>query len=328
MMPNEARPSPSSEFSGPPQLTAILLTYNEEANIERALRSVHGLCPIVVVDSGSTDSTEAICRRYTSHFLVNPYQNHASQWTWALAHSPVKSDWVLALDADFEVSGDLRRRLESSLSAIPAEVGGIYVVHRYVFGGADIRFGGAKKYWMRLVRPSMAAPDLSDLVDFRFVVNGKTQTWNAIVREYNELDEDASFWIRKQDKFSLRLAVEEELRRQGALQWGTRPRFFGNSDERVMWLRDIWLRVPLFLRPCLYFVYRYIVRLGFFDGRGGFLYHAQQGFWMRLVVDWKLWQLRKLKMTPAQLQNFRDAMLNTSSGSVREVWAGLSREAA
>ena len=316
--------TPESATFVQPALVAIVLTYNEEANIERALRSIGDLCPIIVVDSGSTDQTEAICRRYTQHFLVNPYQNHASQWTWALENTPLKADWVLALDADFELSAELRQRLRDGLATVPPDVSGIFVIHRYVFGGADIRFGGAKKYWMRVVRRGHASPDLSDLVDFRFVVQGKTQNWNAVVREYNELDEDASFWIGKQDKFSLRLAVEEELRRQGALQWGTRPHLFGNADQRVMWLRDLWLRMPLFLRPCIYFTYRYFLRLGFLDGRGGFLYHAQQGFWMRLVVDWKLWQLRKLQLSPSQLQDFCQAMLKTPSGSVRHVWTSLN----
>jgi glycosyltransferase involved in cell wall biosynthesis len=281
---------------------------------------VHGLCPIVVVDSGSTDRTEEICRKYTDHFLVHPYKNHASQWTWAIENLPFDAKWVLALDADFEVMPDLRAKLENDLGSVPPDVSGIYVIHRYVFGGNEIRFGGAKKYWMRIVRRGYASPDLSDLVDFRFVVNGKTINWSAIAKEYNTSDEDASFWIKKQDKFSLRLAVEEESRREKVLRWETPPKLFGNSDQRVMWLRDFWLRLPLFVRPCIYFAYRYLFRLGFLDGRGGFLYHAQQGFWMRLVVDWKLWQLRKYGINGPKLAAFREAMLKTSNGSVRDIW--------
>lgn len=307
-------------MTAPLPLVAVILTYNEEDNIERALRSVAGLCPIVVVDSGSTDGTVAICERYGAQVLTHPYENHAAQWAWALEHLPVDAQWVLALDADFEVTPGLRERLMREITTLPADVAGVYVVHRYVFGGAEIRFGGAKKYWLRLIRRGFAAPDLSDLVDFRFVVQGRTLNWSSVIREYNVSDEDASFWIRKQDKFSLRLAVEEELRRHRLLRWEGRPRFWGNSDERVMWLRDRWLHLPLFLRPVLYFLYRYVLRLGFLDGAGGFLYHAQQGFWLRLTVDWKLWQLRRLNIAGDRLLAFRDAMLGTSSGSVPEVW--------
>ena len=166
------------------------MTYNEAPNVERTLRSVHGLCPIVVVDSGSKDETEAICRKYTDHFLVHPYSNHSSQWQWALENLPVKADWFLALDADFVVSRELRDSILKDLAKIPLDVDGIYVKHQYVFGWNPIRFGGTKKYWLRIVRLARAAVDLSDLVDFRFTVPGKTIEWNAKVTniELQEVD--------------------------------------------------------------------------------------------------------------------------------------------
>lgn len=308
-------------------LVAVILAHDEAENIPRALHSVAGLCPIVVVDSGSRDDTVEICRRHGALVLEHPYLNHASQWLWALQHLPFDADWVFALDADFEVTTELRRRLEAELATVPADVGGIFVRHRYVFGGNDIRYGGTKHLWLRLIRPGRARPDLGDLVDFRFVVDGRTLIWPEVVREYNVLDEDASIWIGKQDKFSLRLAVEEELRRRHLHGWHGTPRLFGNPDERIMWLRDLWLRLPLFVRPWIYFFYRYVLFGGFFDGRGGFLYHFQQGLWMRCVVDWKLWQLRRAALDDGALLRLRDLMLQTRSGSVREVLRTLRAEA-
>lgn len=301
------------------RLVAVILAHDEAENIPRALRSVAGLCPVVVVDSGSRDGTVEIARAHGAIVLEHPYRNHASQWAWALDHLPVEADWILALDADFDVTPELRHRLESDLPDVPDDVGGIFVRHCYVFGGNDIRFGGTKHFWLRLIRPALARPDLGDLVDFRFVVEGRTALWPEIVREFNVLDEDASIWIGKQDKFSLRLAVEEELRRRRLHGWNGTPRLLGNPDQRIMWLRDFWLRLPLFLRPWIYFVYRYILCGGFLDGRGGFLYHFQQGLWMRCVVDWKLWQLRREALDDGALLRLRDLMLETRSGSVREV---------
>src|SRR5262249_31175457 len=158
---------------------------------------------------------------------------------------------------------------------------------------------GTKQYWLRLIRRGLAQPDLSDLVDFRFVVDGDIVRWREAVVEDNRHDDDISTWLRKQDKFSLRLAVEEELRRAGVHRWQIRPRLLGSTDERFAWLRDRWLSAPLFLRPALYFFYRYLATGGFLDGRAGFLYHALQGFWLRPIVDWKINQLRAASVTSA-----------------------------
>ena len=306
-----------------PGLTAVVLTWNEAVNVGRCLASIEGLCPVVVVDSGSTDETVAVCTAAGATVVHHPYSNHAGQWQWALDNLPLAADWVLALDADFVVTPALRQRLGDQLASVPGDVAGIYVRHLYRFGGATIRFGGHKRSWLRIVRRGRARADLSDLVDFRFLVDGRTIVWREGVVEDNVHDEDISTWTSKQDKFSLRLAVEEELRRSSLLAWEGRSSPFGNSDERTMWLRDRWLRMPLFLRPVLYFLYRYVLRGGFLDGRGGFLYHFLQGLWLRLSVDWKTMQLRRLSLTPGQLLAVRDAMLRTRSGSVAQLMAQL-----
>ena len=308
-----------------PRVSAVVLTYNEAPNIRHCLESVRDLCEIFVVDSGSEDGTVEICSEYTKQIHIHPYANHASQWQWALDNLPLTSDWVLALDADFLVTPDLQARIAAEIAILPETVAGVYVRHRYVFGGGLIRFGGTKQYWLRLIRRGRAHPDLSDLVDFRFVVDGEVARWPEAVIEYNRHDDDISVWLRKQDKFSLRLAIEEELRRAGGHRWQVRPRFFGRSDERFAWLRDRWLSMPLFLRPVLYFVYRYFLAGGFLDGRGGFLYHALQGFWLRLLVDWKIDQLRKLQLTPVDMEALARLMLDTRSGSVDELVATWRR---
>lgn len=300
-------------------LSAVVLAYNEQPNIRHCLESLKGLCEIHVVDSGSTDATVAICREYTPHVHVHAYTSHAQQWAWALEHLPLKGPWVLAMDADFVLTPQLRERLARELPRMPEGVGGVYVRHLYHFGGGLIRFGGTKSFWLRLVRRGRARVDTSDLVDFRFAVDGEVRCWREAVVEYNRHDDDISVWLRKQDKFALRLAVEEELRRAGAHRWMVKPRLLGNSDQRFVWLRERWLRLPLFIRPPLYFFYRYVLALGFLDGRAGFLYAALQGFWLRLVVDWKVAELRRRDLAVPRLRQLARTMLESRSGSVAEL---------
>jgi hypothetical protein len=75
----------------------------------------------------------------------------------------------------------------------------------------------------------------------------------------------------------------EEIQRAAASV--SRTRFSGTADERTAWLKSIWVRLPLYWRPLGYFVYRYFFRLGFLDGKEGFIFHFLQAYWYRLLVD-------------------------------------------
>ena len=81
------------------------------------------------------------------------------------------------------------------------------------------------------------------------------------------------------------------MRRQGGIRWKLTPRLFGTSDERTLWLKTRYYRLPLLIRPALYFFYRYVLLLGVLDGKNGFLFHFLQAFWFRLVVDVRLEEL-------------------------------------
>ena len=300
-------------------ISAVILTHNEESNISYCLESIKRISNIYVVDSGSTDNTTSICERLGARVFHHPYTNHADQWRWALDNLPIGTPWILALDADFVVTRELLDRISREIDTLSEDIGGIYVRHLYQFGWGKIRFGGTKQYWLRVIRRGCARPDTSDLVDFRFLVDRAVVRWHEAVIEHNRKDDDISIWIAKQDKFSLRLAVEEELRRRGLHAWDRTPRLFGTVDERFAWLRDRWLGLPLFLRPVLYFVYRYLIAGGFLDGRAGFLYHVLQGFWLRLVVDWKTVQLRDMELDDRALQEFARVMFKSQSGSVVQI---------
>ena len=149
--------------------------------------------------------------------------------------------------------------------------------------------------------------DHSELVDFRFVIQGQTKRLAGAVLECNQNESTIDFWLDKHQKFSSRIAIEEVLRRAGMLRWSISGRLLGNPDERMIWFKNIWYHMPLFVRPFIYFTYRYFFRLGLLDGVNGFVYHFLQAFWFRLVVDIKISELneeiRNGTMTLEQLQS-------------------------
>jgi glycosyltransferase involved in cell wall biosynthesis len=287
-------------------VSALILTYNEALNIHAAIESLSPWCgDIHVVDSGSADCTRDIAAKFTSHVHVHAYIDHSTQIHWALTNLQFANEWVLLVDADFVISKHLRHQIQAAVRNAPAKVAGFFVVHRYVFRGKEIRFGGTKKWWLRLVRHSRTSVDGSELVDFRLAVDGETRKLTGILYEDNKNEYDISFWIEKHQKFSTRMAWEEFLRRKGTLSWRYRPRLMGDPDQRIVWFKERWYRLPLYVRPFLYFGYRYILRLGILDGWNGFLFHFLQGFWFRLIVDVKIGdcarQLRVAGMTERDL---------------------------
>ena len=303
------------------QITAVILTHNEEKNLPACLARLDGFCPVFVVDSGSSDATLEIAANHNASLFHHDFTNHARQWSWALANLPFKSEWLLALDADYIVTDELKDKILTSLDFLADDVNGIYVKYRYHFGGSQIRFGGTRHDRMQIVRLGFAKLDSSDLVDNRFVVEGNTARWNEFIHESNYYDGDISIWMAKQDHYAIRLAVEEELRRQGDIEWQGQPSFFGNPDQRVTWLRQQWLRMPLYIRPLIYFIYRYIFALGFLDGKGGFLYHFLQGFVLRIMIDWKIGQLRQAGIKGEKLLAFKKCMLDNQQASVEKILA-------
>jgi glycosyltransferase involved in cell wall biosynthesis len=286
--------------------SAIVLTYNEEHNLQRCLSELAALgVNIFVVDSGSTDGTLDIAAQYAS-VVHHPFETHARQWSWALANLPIPTNWVLALDADQQVTPELRTELDALFTcpdAISQEVEGIYIRRRQIFRGRWIKHGGYyPKYLLKLFRVDKVHLDATDLVDHHFYVVGPTIQLKHDLVENNVKENSISFWIEKHNRYARLLATEELQRRTLAKQDLTRPSLVGNPDQRSLWLKRAWYRCPIYGRSFLYFIYRYFLRLGFLDGKEGFIFHFMQAFWFRLLVDINLEELKRAATQRVLLQ--------------------------
>jgi len=268
-------------------ISAIILTYNEEKNIEKCLNSIYGwVDEIIIVDSYSTDKTLEIAKKYTDKIYQNKYEGHPQQWLWTLNSVPIKNDWVFAIDADFIVTEELWAEIKRRFDRMNEEVSGFYVRHKQVFKGRAILHGGVyPSYWLRIFKKNKVRIDENELVDVHFYVNGKTENLEFDVIEDNIKDREIFFWIEKQNKFAKRHALEEIQRKKELLKSPLKPNIFGLPDQRKLFLKNLYYKLPLFIRPFLYFFYRYIVRFGFLDGKEGFIYHFTQGFLYRMLVD-------------------------------------------
>lgn len=279
-------------------ITAIIPTYNEEQNLEPCLQSLDGwIGEVFVVDSGSTDATVDIAKRYGARVVTHPFETHARQWQWALQNLPCTHEWILGLDADQRVTPELRDELGMLFTREEARLEGVhgfYAKRRQVFRGRWIRHGGYyPKYLLKLARRSEVEIDVGDLVDHHFVVRGPVARLRHDVVEENRKEDDIGFWIEKHNRYASLLAREELNAERNsppvAVPWST----MGDPDGRVRWRKRLWRRLPLYARPFLYFGYRYVLRLGFLDGKEGLIFHFLHACWFRLLVDVKREDLQR-----------------------------------
>ena len=287
----------------PPLLSVVILTRDEELNLPACLASLNPLgVPVFVVDSGSTDGTVAIARAAGAQVAAHPFETHTLQWRWALENLPTATPWVLGLDADQRLTPELAVELRGMLAdggrALDG-VDGVYLNRRQIFRGRWIRHGGYyPKYLLKLFRRAAVRLDERDLMDHHFHVDGPTRRAGADLVEENHKEDGILFWSAKHIRYA-DLHAREYLAREAG-EWGARARLGGTPDERAAWLRRAGYRLPPYLRAVLYFLYRYVLRLGFLDGREGFVFHAMQGFWYRLLVDVRMEEIRHSCRVPTR----------------------------
>ena len=266
-------------------VTAVVLTLNEEKNLAACLDSVRGWVEeIFVVDSGSTDRTLEIARAHGATIVTHPFESHARQWQWALRSLAFRTEWVLGLDADQRVTPELQESIAAALDRPMREVAGYFLNRRQIFRGRWIRHGGYyPKYLLKLFTRTAVAIDDRDLVDHHFTVTGPVERLRGDLIEDNQNEATIAVWIAKHNRYAQLQAREEQLRAPASRS--PHATALSNPDERVRWKKRVWARLPLFVRPCGYFFYRYVIRLGFLDGKQGFIFHFMQALWYRLLVD-------------------------------------------
>ena len=273
-----------------PPISFLLLTLNEEINLQASLPVIADFSDdIVIVDSHSSDGTARIASNYGARVLENKFEGHARQWMWGFKNAGLRHEWVFMYDPDHRLTPELKDELRTLFINGPAQnVNGFYVKRRNVFQGKWIRHGGYYPlYMLKLVRRDKVTFDEREF-DYRAYVPPETQQLRYDIIEENLKENDITFWIEKHNRFAVRQAEEEIFRKRNPNSWSVKPSLFGNHDQRTLWLKVKWYDMPLFVRPFLYFIYRYFFRLGFLDGKKGFIFHFLQAFWYRLVVDVKL----------------------------------------
>ena len=275
-------------------IAVVILTFNEEIHIERCIRSAQRVTDqIVVVDSFSTDETCAIAQSLGAVVYQHKFENQARQFNWALENCDIKAQWIWRLDADEYIEPALAEKALNAIEHIAEDVNGIYVNKKIVFMGQPLLHGG----WypapqIKIIRRGFGGSEDKWIDEHLVVFSGKT-----IAIDGDQTDEnlnDLNWWSHKHVNYASREAINTLMIEYGLLKQENevQPKFFGTNAERKRWLKMKYAKTPLFVRPCINFFIRYILKAGFLDGKRGFIWHFFQGFWYRMLVDAKIYELK------------------------------------
>lgn len=280
------------------KLTAIILTLNEAQHLPRCLASLAGVVDTVLVtDCFSTDDTLRIAQEHGARVVQREWVNYAAQFNWALTQLDADTNWVLRIDADEILTPALAAEIRERLPGLGPEVDGVFCGRRMIFQGQRIRFGGLFPVRvLRLFRTGRGQCE-NRWMDEHIKVAGLTVDFQ------NELIDDnlnsLTWWTAKHNSYASREAVDLLN-----LEYGFMPHDSvaslrdGSQAGFKRWLKEVvYARLPGGLRALAYFLYRYVIRLGFLDGRAGAAFHILQGFWYRYLVDAKVAEVKRQMQT-------------------------------
>lgn len=277
-------------------LTTIILTKNEENNIEKCIRSLDGLAErIIVVDSFSDDNTKNLALSLNSDVYEHKFINHSNQFNWALKNCNITSEWIFRIDADEEMTGELVEEFKEKIPKITEGINGVFLRRRRYFMGRWIKHGDVyPEKVMRLFRTGTAESEDRTMDEHIVLKFGNTIEFES---DFEDKDtKDLTFWINKHNWYSNKESAEFiKIYTEQISNNKLRGKILGNQCERRRWLKNkIYYKIPLFVRPIFYFIYRYFFKLGFLDGKEGLIYHVLQAFWYRFLVDSKIYESYKL----------------------------------
>ena len=277
-------------------LSVIILTFNEEIHIHRCLDRI---CPIVkdvyIIDCGSKDKTIGVAREYNNvQILTNTWVNYATQFNWALDNAPIKTKWVLRLDADEYLTDELIVELQDKLPYLDDRITGRVLPLQRVFLGRNINHGIAKGIKMlRIFQYGKARIEIRQMDEHIELLEGESVEFKNAFADDNLNGID--WWAQKHIGYAKRETVDL-LDIEYDLTGSSAHTAESSIDAQALAKRRRkmrYARKPLFWRSFLYFLYRYIVKGGFLDGKEGFLWDFMQGWWYRTLVDTNVYEAKK-----------------------------------
>ena len=275
-------------------ITAIILTYNEEKHIERCILSIREFVKkITIIDSFSSDDTINIAKKYNVEIHQNKFVNHSKQINWGLKNIKFNTEWMIRVDADEYLTHELKQKVSEKLKINSEEISGISVNWKIRFLNKYINFGGASPHAsLRIWKTGKGK--CSDLwQDEQIEVSGDVFHINEALIDHNL--NNLSWWVKKHKTYAVREAINFLITKDES-KLLVKP----SADEskiKKYYKMKVYYKLPIFIRPFLLFFYNYFLKLGFLSSWQGLIFYFYQVLWFRFLVDVNINQLKTKVMS-------------------------------
>ncbi len=272
-----------------PPVSILILTKNEEINIERCIQAVSWSDDIVVYDSLSDDRTVELAEKMGARIVRREFDNWSAHQNWAVQNIQFKHPWVYYTDADETCDDELRQELER-LDESVRNVAAFQVRRKDYFMGRWLKRSQLYPTWItRVFRPDKIRYER--LVNPVAVVDGETGTLNGHII-HHPFSHGIGHWFDRHNRYSNMEA--QDLIEEVSGRFRFRELFSSDAATKRRALKTLAYRMPG--RPLLMFVYLYFFRMGFLDGRPGFRYSMMRSVY-EFMIDLKVVELRYKQMS-------------------------------
>ena len=268
-------------------ITAIIITKNEEKNIERCLKSIENLVKrSVVVDSGSTDKTVEIAKALGADVYFHEFEYYAKQWNWGLDNCNIDTKWVIRIDADECFPPKLCDEILKQIQLHDSDnINGFWMYADYYFLGKKLQHGEKKKRKLMIFKT-----ELGRIEDRRRDAHTILFEGDAIELE-NQFDhydfKDLDNFVRRYNWYATREAQDYVDYVHGKKDASLTDK--ANQAKRNK-KYDVYYKAKPFRRAFLLFIRNYYLKGGWKDGKEGLIYHVLSSFWYRFLVDAKIYE--------------------------------------
>jgi glycosyltransferase involved in cell wall biosynthesis len=260
-------------------VSVLIPAKNEERNLPACLESVKVADEIFVVDSQSSDRSSDIAQFHGAKVVqFNFNGGWPKKKNWSLENLPFRNEWVLIVDCDERITPELWSEIATVIEE--KQYDGYYLNRRVYFLGKWIRFGGKYPDWnLRLFKHKVGRYENLNTEDIPNTGDNEVHEHVVLSGQVGYLKEDmlhidyrdVYHWLERHNRYSnWEARVYYNLLNNSGDRGTIGSNLLGDSVQRKRFLKRIWVRLPF--KPTLRFVLSYILRLGFLDGKAGYIY--------------------------------------------------------